>query len=104
MKIEILYFEDCPNHLPTLERIHQVLREEGCRAEINEILVPDADTARDARFLGSPTVRVDGVDIEPSAKERNDFGLMCRRYSNGLPSRELIREAVRSASANGETE
>lgn len=102
MKIEVLYFEDCPNHLPTLERIHKVLQEEGCRAEVSEILVPDAETACEARFLGSPTVRIDGIDIEPSAKERKDFGLMCRRYSSGLPSRELIREAVRSASLNGE--
>jgi hypothetical protein len=32
MQIEVLYFEDCPNHLPTVERINAVLREEGCRA------------------------------------------------------------------------
>ena len=39
MKIEVFYFENCPNHLPTLERIHQVLREEGCDAEVREVLV-----------------------------------------------------------------
>lgn len=98
MKIEVLYCEDCPNHLPTLERIHQVLMEEGCDAEVNEVLVADAETARDARFLGSPTVRVNGVDIEPAASYRKEFGLMCRRYANGIPSHELIREAVRAAS------
>jgi hypothetical protein len=98
MKIEVLYFEDCPNHLPTLERIHHVLRGEGCDAEIREVLVQDTDTARKLRFLGSPTVRVNGIDIEPTAKERKDFGLMCRRYANGIPSDELIRKAIRSAS------
>lgn len=101
MKIEVLYFEDCPNHLPTLERIHQVLLEEGCDAEVNEVLVLDAETARNARFLGSPTVRFNGVDIEPAASDRKEFGLMCRRYANGIPSHELIREAVRSASGIG---
>ena len=81
MKIEVLYFENCPNHVPTLERIHQVLREEGCDAEVREVLVADVETAHNVRFLGSPTVRVNGLDIEPKADERKDFGLMCRRYS-----------------------
>ena len=100
MKIEVLYFEGCPHHLTTLERIHQVLREEGCDAEVGEVLVPDVETARSVNFLGSPTVRVNGIDIDPTAKEQTDFGLMCRRYANGIPSHELIRDAVRSASVS----
>jgi hypothetical protein len=79
MKIEVLYFEDCPNHLPTMQRINAVLREEGCNADVREILVPDASTAARVKFLGSPTVRVNGIDIEPAAKDGRDFGLMCRR-------------------------
>jgi hypothetical protein len=101
MKIEVLYFEDCPNHLPTMQRINAVLREEGCNADVREILVPDASTAARVKFLGSPTVRVNGIDIEPAAKDRRDFGLMCRRYTGGVPSDELIRAAVRSASNDG---
>jgi hypothetical protein len=101
MKIEVLYFEDCPNHIPTLDRIHQVLREEGYDAEVSEIPVPDSKAAQKSRFLGSPTVRVNGIDIEPAARERSDFGLMCRRYSDGIPSFELIRQAVRSAGTGG---
>ena len=101
MKIEVLYFDNCPNHIPTLERIHQVLREEGCDGEVREVLVSDVETAHNLRFLGSPTVRVNGLDIEPKAEERKDFGLMCRRYSSGIPSHELIRDAVRSASVGG---
>jgi hypothetical protein len=98
MKVEVLYFDNCPKHVPTLERIHQVLREEGCDAEVREVLVADIETAHNVRFLGSPTVRVNSLDIEPNAGERKDFGLMCRRYSGGIPSHELIREAVRPAS------
>ena len=101
MKIEILHFDGCPHHLPTLERIRQILREEGCDAEVGEVLVPDAETAHKVRFLGSPTVRINGIDIDPAAKEQTDFGLMCRRYENGMPSNELIRDAVRSASVPG---
>ncbi|MGA2891153.1 MAG: hypothetical protein ABSE51_24370 [Terracidiphilus sp.] len=102
MQIEVLYCEDCPNHLPTVERINAVLREEGCSADVREVLVPDVSTAKRVNFLGSPTVRVNGIDIEPAAKDRSDFGLMCRRYSGGVPSHELIRAAVRSASNDGD--
>jgi len=97
MRIEVFYFEDCPNHLPTLERIHRVLREEGRHAEVREIPVPDTETALRLRFLGSPTVRVNGIDVEAESRERSDFGLTCRRYSGDVPSHESIRKAVRSA-------
>jgi hypothetical protein len=101
MKIDVLYVESCPNHLPTLERINEVLSEEGCNAEVTEVLVADVRTAQRVKFLGSPTVHVNGIDIEPTASRRQDFGLMCRRYSGGIPSHELIRTAVRSASKTG---
>lgn len=101
MQIDVLYFDDCPNHLPTVERINTILREEGCSAEVREVLVPSAEAARQVKFLGSPSVRVNGIDIEPTARDRKDFGLMCRRYVGGIPSHELIRAAIRSAAANG---
>jgi len=101
MKVEVLYFEGCPNHLPALERIREVLQEESCDAEVEEVLVPDDDAAQSAKFLGSPTIRLNGIDIEPNAGEREDFGLMCRRYPEGIPSHELIRGAVRSALLTG---
>ncbi len=101
MQIEVLYFEDCPNHLPTVERIKAVLREEGCSADVREVLVPNVSTAERVKFLGSPSVRVNGIDIEPGSKDRVDFGLMCRRYVGGVPSHELIRAAVQSASNQG---
>lgn len=101
MQIEVLYFDQCPNHLPTVERIKAVLREEGCNTVVREVLVPSAEAAQLAKFLGSPTVRVNGIDIEPTAHSRKVFGLMCRRYVGGVPSHELIRAAIRSASGNG---
>lgn len=101
IRIEVLYFNGCPHHSPTIERINSVLRSEDCTAEVREVLVPDPVTAQKVRFLGSPTVRVNGIDIEPETSARRDFGLMCRRYAGGVPSRELIRAAVRSALESG---
>ncbi|MEO7144953.1 MAG: hypothetical protein ABI165_15760, partial [Bryobacteraceae bacterium] len=56
-------------------------------------------------FLGSPTVRIDGVDIERSARQRTSFGMMCRTYdgSGGVPSEELIRRAITEAEAASST-
>ena len=101
MQIDILYFEECPNHRATMERINAILRQERCSAEVREVVVADVETAKRVNFLGSPTVRVNGIDIEPAAENRTDFGLMCRRYPGGVPSHELIRAAIRSASDNG---
>ena len=101
IQVEVRYFEDCPHHLPTVERINAVLLEEGCSADVREVLVPDVHTAQRVNFLGSPTVLVNGIDIEPAALDRKDFGLMCRRYTGGVPSHDLIRAAVRSALESG---
>ena len=105
MKIEILYFDQCPNHGPTIERVKDVLCEEGQAADVVEVNVQDDATARSLGFLGSPTVRIDGLDIEPSTRTSKDFGLMCRTYIDGgnqvgIPPLDLIRTALR-ASAKG---
>src|SRR5215472_12988107 len=104
MKIEVLYFSGCPNHAPAVERVREALRDEGMSGEIAEIEVPDTETAQRLRFLGSPSIRVNGLDIEREARSRAVFGMMCRTYAeacytSGLPSRELIRSAVREAGA-----
>jgi copper chaperone CopZ len=104
MKIEVLYFSGCPNHAPAVERVRAALCEEGLSGEIAEIEVPDTETAQRLRFLGSPSIRVNGLDIEPEARSRAAFGMMCRRYTDprgtsGLPSRELIRSALREVAA-----
>ena len=36
------------------------------------------EQAQHERFLGSPTVRVGGVDVDPDAEGRLDYGLTCR--------------------------
>jgi hypothetical protein len=93
MKIEILYFEGFPNHKPAIELVRQVLREVGSSAEVAEVNVPDAATAAAARFIGSLTIRVDGLDVEPRSPHRTRIPrLTCRTYLadgriEGLPAR-----------------
>jgi hypothetical protein len=99
MKIEVLYFEGCPNHAPAVDRLKTVLRQAGLATEVSEIEVTDESAAKTLRFFGSPTIRVNGLDIEPDARNVGDTGFACRRYPGGLPSEGMIRSALREAGA-----
>lgn len=104
VEVEILYFEGCPNHSVAAERVQKVLREEGVSATISEVNVSDQARATQLRFLGSPSVRVNGVDVEPSARSSRDYGMVCRTYvagnlREGAPSLAMIRTAVLEALA-----
>ena len=95
MRIEVLYFEGCPNYLLAVDRLRTVLAREGLRAELIEIGVKDDSDAKALKFFGSPTIRVNGLDIEASSRQVSETGFACRCYPGGLPSEEMIRAAVR---------
>ena len=97
MKIEVLYFDGCPNHLPAMERVRAIVQQEGICAEVSEIEVEDESTAKALAFPGSPTIRIDGLDIEPAMRGSADTGLACRCYPGGRPSDAIIRAALREA-------
>ena len=104
MKIEVLYFDGCPNHKPAVERLQEVLREEAMSAELLEVNVRESAIAQELRFLGSPSVRINGLDVEPEARDARAYGMMCRTYSangrrEGLPPREMLFQAIREANS-----
>jgi len=100
MTVEVLYFAGCPSHEALLSRLRQLVSEAGLAAtEVHLRLVNDLDGAERERFLGSPTVRIDGEDVDPTASERTDYGLKCRLYRSngevsGTPPDEWIRSAL----------
>ncbi|HEY1216731.1 MAG TPA: hypothetical protein VGE93_24160, partial [Bryobacteraceae bacterium] len=99
MKIEVLYIADCPHHQPAVKRVHEMLRAIGRTGVVEEIEIRSNADAEAWRFIGSPTVRVNGLDIEPEARAIRHFGVGCRSYAeaghrSGLPSRDLIRRAL----------
>ncbi len=96
VSIEVLYLEGCPNYPPTMDLVRKVTLELGINACVMAVEVKDSPGAQRCRFLGSPTVRVNGVDIEPAARNRTDYGWGCRRYgAAGVPPREMIVAAMR---------
>jgi hypothetical protein len=97
MKIEVLYVPGCPNYAPAVERIQKVLASESLRADIEGISVNTDTEANALQFPGSPTIRINGADVEPN--QTNTTGLSCRLYRNsgGVPSEEMLRIALARA-------
>ena len=69
MKIEVLYWDGCPSHPEALELLQAVLAERGVEAtvELREVLTDEEAEA--LRFPGSPTIRVDGRDVDAAGAE-----------------------------------
>jgi hypothetical protein len=99
-RVEVLVFDGCPNVDVALGRARAAVSSANVPVDVRVVRVESEEEARRLRFLGSPTVRVDGVDIEPGAKDRDDFGLQCRVYSvggrlEGAPPAEWIVAVLR---------
>jgi hypothetical protein len=99
MKIELLYFDGCPSSELLLPRLRKLVADAGLTDQVQLRRVESPEAAVAERFLGSPTVRVDGVDVELQANSRDDFGLKCRLYGTaeglrGTPPDEWITRAL----------
>ena len=99
MLIEVLNFDDSPNYERTLAEVGRLVDELEVDAEVRTVHVVDAEDAERRRFLGSPTVRVDGIDVEPGADERTEYVLACRVYRTaegyaGEPDERWLRAAL----------
>jgi hypothetical protein len=100
--IEVLTFDGCPHALGALELVERVIADTGVDAVVRRVDIPDNDAAAAQRFLGSPTIRVNGRDIEPGVSERNTYVRSCRVYSTdaglrGEPDERWLRDALHSA-------
>ena len=99
MKIELLYFDGCSSYESLLPRLKALLEREGVEEAVELRQVESLDAADQEHFLGSPTLRIDGEDVDPGAADRSDFGLKCRLYrtdegASGLPPEDWIVAAL----------
>ena len=102
MKVEFLWFSGCPNHETARNMLLAVLDESRIYAEFEDIDATDPAAAAELRFPGSPTIRVNGLDIEPDFADPGDYTPRCRLYAtdqglHGLPKREWIAAALKRA-------
>ncbi len=96
--IELFYFDGCPSHERLLPIVVRLADQTGAALLLRCVETPEA--AETERFLGSPTVRVNGVDVDPTASERTDFGLKCRIYRSNegqspLPPERWMHAALK---------
>ena len=103
-RVELLVFAGCPNAVAARTLVERVGRELALAPHVEVVEVEDAGAAVRLRFLGSPTIRVDGHDIEPGVERRGGYALSCRLYrtpagSSGLPAEEWLRAALQGAAS-----
>jgi len=98
--VEVLFWEGCPSLPETLSELDRVLREEGIDTTVELVEVKTDEQARQERFPGSPTIRINGEDIITPA-DNEPFSLTCRVYRtrdgriSAVPDPEDMRDAVR---------
>lgn len=104
VQIDILVREDCPNRGMALIVVERVVDETGIPAEIQVVEVDENEDAVTHRMLGSPSVLVDGRDVDPQPSVHADFSIEDRIYRTdrgpcGWPDAEWIRQALLRAIA-----
>ena len=99
MKVELLYWEGCPSHPEARETLRRLLDERGIEDEIELREVRTDEEAEALGFPGSPTIRIDGRDVDPAGAS-GPPSLSCRIYHlpdgrvSPVPSREQLEEAL----------
>ncbi len=93
LKIEIQHFRGCPNSPEMIHRVKEAIKGSEEKFEYNEVLVESNELAEKLKFRGSPTVLINGEDIE-GRNAPESASLNCRVYENGLPSVEEIRNKI----------
>jgi hypothetical protein len=97
--VEFLYWEGCPSHDEARELLEDVLRERGLDTQVDVRHVATREEAVELRFPGSPTIRIDGRDIDPVGAAEAP-SLSCRIYYlpdgrvSPIPSRQQLEEAL----------
>ena len=99
MRVELLYWDGCPSRPEAEALLRDVLAERGIAAEIELREVRTQAEAEDLRFPGSPTIRIDGRDVDAAGADDRS-ALTCRIYHlpdgrpSPVPSREQLEEAL----------
>lgn len=100
MKIQLLYFSGCPSYKEGEENLRQALKELGLGEDIEMINIETDEMAKEYKFIGSPTIRVDDRDLDPRAEGAKVTGYKgCRIYQTpegikGAPTIEMIKKAI----------
>jgi len=73
--VEIFHTPGCGNWQVARDAVSRVAGEVGVEVELSEVVIASLEAAQAQRFVGSPSVRVRGRDVQPEAEARVDYGL-----------------------------
>lgn len=95
MKIELIYFNGCPNIEPARENIRNALTESNLDVQWLEWEQSDKSAPDYTKQYGSPTILVDSKDVAGGPDDCCAPN-SCRLYENGrAPSVEMITSALK---------
>ncbi|HIF72939.1 MAG TPA: DUF2703 domain-containing protein [Dehalococcoidia bacterium] len=105
MKLELLWFDGCPNHHVADQLLQETLKELGIDEQIELVEVPDLETGVRTKFAGSPSIRINGIDIDPTFEDTGDYTPRCRVYMTsagfkGVPEKAWIVDALQTANSD----
>ena len=96
MRVELLYADGDPASMAARQNLVEVLTEDAFETPIQMVAVHTTEDAELLGMRGSPTIRVDGTDIDPDWN--GPIGIEPRDYGDGpIPPKDLIRRAVERA-------
>ncbi|HDZ86963.1 MAG TPA: DUF2703 domain-containing protein [Actinobacteria bacterium] len=100
MQIQFLYFDGCPAWQGGLENLKQALKQSNLSEDFETVKIETDDEAKKHHFIGSPTIRVDGEDIDPAAQGQTISRKGCRIYKTpegikGEPTVRMITEVIK---------
>lgn len=100
ISVEMLHTEGCPNAIEYLPRLRELVTGADIAQPVRVRVITSPEQALRERFLGSPTIRVNGRDVDPTAGQRRDYGLSCRLYTRpdglrGTPSDDWVLALLR---------
>lgn len=99
MRVRVVYFDGCPNAAPAEAFVQEVANEIGIEVTMELVRVTSADEAQREHMHGSPTVLINGLDVDPAQRSNKTYSFGCRVFggANGLPPREMVVAALRDA-------
>ena len=102
VSIEILYFDGCPNVEAARDMVTDVMNQTGAEARVAIIKVETNADAQEKHFIGSPSIRVEGKDVDTAGGENQQYSMRCRVYFtdqgiSGLPPRTKLQHAIEQA-------
>ena len=97
-QFDMLYFDDCPSWKTAAALLEQVVERMDLAAGIDLVRVETDEEAQEQRFVGSPSIRLNGKDLFPV--DHDHYALGCRVYQTpegmrGWPTEAMLIDSIR---------